>query len=168
MKALIDITKACALIVCNPEKITITKDQLRANIGRTITIAYVEGVTEYVVALNSKVQLMAAEKIIETLFDDPEVKLYVIETCKGLSFPATKPDKKRYNRVLKHADGVLAAPINETKRVNDLCNEWLVNTVSDVIPIYTGDKFNYLRLLEEVRMKGKGYITTHINDLDSN
>ena len=64
-----------------------------------------------------------------------------------------KADKK----ILSKATGVFEIYSYPIKQINAVCNNWLLDHTSGILPIFTGNKDEYNGMIIEAVNRGKGY-----------
>ena len=150
------LENTCALVVSNPNKLNMSEKEISMFISTAVSNTIREGLNTFVIALNSDIQIRAAEIIIQFRENyRDEIKLGVIESIEG-TFPKKVDAKKRYKKIIREADKIMIIPVHCGKRSNDKCNEWLMNHVDYIIPIFTGEKDSYIQMVSKVLDMGKG------------
>ncbi|HAZ91328.1 MAG TPA: DUF1273 domain-containing protein [Eubacterium sp.] len=134
----IDIKKACTFTGHRPERLALPEEQVIAFIKEQVKKAIEDGYTCFISGMQRGVDIWAAEAVFEERKNGHDLKLVAACSFEGMERSWDLEWIKRYNRILREADGVYFIGDYPSRAAHFMRDEWLVDHASRLIAVYTG------------------------------
>ena len=147
-----------AVMVTTTNNPIASEDEIKIRIRNSTWIAYLEepGI-HFVTGINCIAQIWAAEELIKLATSEEDCSLSIICSYPEMENEWDSKMKKRIKRILAEADDIVYLANKPNKRSFELCNEWLLKHSDMLIPIYTGNREQYDKIIELAQNTNHGF-----------